>query len=174
MFSLLVVILLIVVSVLLVKIVLKTQSRKECREPVPPIKLSRWAKYLLFVLCSVMLPFVVTIFSIMLSGSRTSGMAIGFTIPFFLINFGFAFVLLSASTKMKIIIGTVVTIVTLGLMWLVAYSQILEAADLEKVDAYGVWRMIILFNVLSIAAWEIVYRINKQKMKSETDTTSIN
>lgn len=139
------------------------QNRKELIEKINLTSANRLLKYLIFIVCSLLLPFIVTIFSILLSGSRESGMEIGFRVPFFFINFGFAFIVLNTTIKRKIISGFIITIVTLGLMLLILYSNILESAIFKNSDSYGIWRLIFLFIIISLTLWEIVYRIMNKK-----------
>lgn len=139
------------------------QNQKELIEKINLTSANRLLKYLIFIVFSLLLPFIVTIFSILLRGSRESGMEIGFRVPFFLINFGFAFIVLNTTIKRKIISGFIVTIITLGLMFLILYSNILKSAIFEKSDSYGIWRLIFLFIIISLISWEIIYRIMYKK-----------
>lgn len=159
MITLLTIILVITISLIVITKLIKKQERIELIEKFNLIRRKRLLSYFLFVVTSLILPFIVTIFSIMITGSREDGMALGFRIPFFLINFGFAFIIIKSKIIKQLLSGLIISIVTLGLMWTIMYSKILESTIFENSNSYGIWRLIFLFIIISLTSWEITYRI---------------
>lgn len=127
------------------------------------VEYGRILNYLLFMVCSIVLPFIVIIISIMITDNRIEGMKYGYSIPFLILNFGFAFILINSKLLVRLLCGIVVSIISAGLLWLILYSGILSHEIFGKFDSYGIWRLLISFNVVSLITWEIAYRIIERK-----------
>jgi hypothetical protein len=142
------------------------------RRPAPdildatPAWLVRVKKYVLFVFAAITIPFVLSGILTIIIGSREAGGAYGFAIPFLIINIIFAFFLIKASAITRLISGVIVTILTIGILFIV--FSLLE--DLFGMDEIRVG--LLTFIIASISFWESAYRIveklKKRKIKLVT------
>lgn len=118
------------------------------------LKINRVIKYVLFIISSFIIPFALTSIIISSTGNREEGMGYGFSIPFLVVNLVFAFFIIKSNIVIKILTGLIVTITTLGVMWIVMTSGIFES----KNDMYGIWGAMFTYIFTSVISWELTYR----------------
>ena len=123
---------------------------------------NRILKYGLFILGSLVIPFIMTWLIISITGDREEGMGYGFTTPFLLLNLIFAFFIIKSNVFVRLIAGLIVTVITLGFMWIIMSSKILDS----KQDMYGIWSTLFTYIVTSVTTWEYTYRIIEKIKKN--------
>lgn len=158
---------LLVIGIVLAGLLLLTRNANRDTKPKTTynsiIRNNRILSYLLFIACSIIFPFIATIISILITDSRIEGMTYGYSLPFLILNFGFAFILINSRIRVRLLCGIIVSIISVGLLCLIMYSGILSHELFGDFDSYGIWRLIISFNVVSIITWEIAYRIIERR-----------
>lgn len=128
---------------------------------------SRLLRYALLIISSFVIPFILVGVLIGITGDRGARMAFGFVIPFFLLNFVFSFFHIKSNILIKMISGVVVTIITLGFMWIVLYSEVLDSPNFM----FEILGVLITFISISISVWEIVFRIIYKNIKKPVNNT---
>lgn len=118
--------------------------------------------YILFILGSVIIPFLMTPLFILIFDSRENGMGWGFAIPFLSLNLIFAFFIIKDSYIIKLLLGILVTILSLGLMFIILNSGILDSES----DMYGIKSAIITYFFFSITTWEFTYKAHNKIKKN--------
>lgn len=117
----------------------------------------RFIKYLIHLGLSFLVPFSLIAISIAISGSREQGMVFGLAVAFLTLNIFFAFYFLRASILINILCGLIVTIISIGLTWLVGVADIKLSFDF-----YGVYTLLFCYGVFSILSWEGTYQLLKR------------
>ncbi|MBT30259.1 MAG: hypothetical protein CMO01_11415 [Thalassobius sp.] len=122
---------------------------------------NRGIKYLMLIVGSLVIPFLVTMVIIMITGDRITGMK-NFSIPsIILIHLIFSLTQLKGRILKKVIYGIFAAIISTGLIIIPMYFDIQL-----NIDMYGFWEVIIFFSLATIGTWECMYQIDKKINKN--------
>jgi len=124
---------------------------------------NRIKKYLLLIIGSFVISFLVTIILIIITGDRISGLKY-FAIPtILLINLSFAITQIELTILRKVIYGIIASIISICLILIPIYFDIKL-----NIDMYGFWDLIVFFSIGIIVTWECIYQIDKRINKNYT------
>lgn len=110
---------------------------------------------------AIVIPFLVTMIIIIVTGDRIAGMK-NFAIPsIVLIHLLFSLTQLNGKVLKKILYGIIASIISTGLTSLPIYFNIRL-----NIDMYGFWDLIVFFTLGTIVTWECLYQIDKKMNKN--------
>lgn len=118
----------------------------------------RFAYYSVFIIGSLIIPFLLTILFIAISGKRETGMIYGLLASIVSINFIFGYKFLQASFLLRIASALVITAI--------GSIAVLVSASLDlqwDFDRNGFWRSILSYLTISVLSWEMIYKITTRK-----------
>lgn len=120
----------------------------------------RFKKYVFLLLGSAIIPWIVTILVIVITGDRMSGLKY-FAFPsILLVHLLFAFSQLNKKVLTKLGYGLIAATIATLLALIPIYF------DLSlRIDDYGYWEAIIFFCLGTIGSWELLFQIDKKVRK---------
>ncbi|WP_340202516.1 hypothetical protein [Ascidiimonas sp. W6] len=110
---------------------------------------------------AIVIPFLLTMIIIMVSGDRITGMK-NFAIPsIVLIHLSFSLTQLRGTVLKKIIYGIIAAIISTAVTIIPIYFDVQL-----NIDNYGFWDLIVFFALGTIGTWECLYQIDKKINKN--------
>lgn len=144
--------------ILLLILLLSRKFRVAFGETLKRKSQNRLFLYFLFVVGTISLPFVSILVGIIWTGSREYGVIYGFRIPFYFINLVFAFFIIKSRLIIRLLYGLLVSVI-LGVSWLIVFSDNFTINLTESFDSFGLEKHLVAFILISLVAWETIYRI---------------
>ncbi|GAB5465692.1 MAG: hypothetical protein Kapaf2KO_11280 [Candidatus Kapaibacteriales bacterium] len=122
---------------------------------------NRAIKYLILVIGAIVIPFLMTMVIIIVTGDRIAGIK-NFAIPsIVLIHLLFSLTQLNGKVIKKVVYGIIAAIISTGLTVIPIYYDIKL-----NIDIYGFLDLVIFFTLGTVGTWECLYQIDRKINKN--------